>query len=111
MEIPILNDIVIILGLAFVVIFICRKIRIPTIVGFLLTGVVAGPHGLRLVTAVEQVETLAQIGVILLLFTIGLELSLTTLSEARVAILAGGSLQVVLTAAMAASLAVAIGSP
>ncbi len=73
MEIPLLNDIVIIFGLSIVVLFICHRFRVPTIVGFLLTGMLAGPHGLRLIKAVHEVEILAEVGVVLLLFTIGIE--------------------------------------
>jgi CPA2 family monovalent cation:H+ antiporter-2 len=66
-------------------------------VGLLLTGIFVGPHGLRLIKAVNNVETLAEIGVVLLLFTIGLEFSFKELSRLKKAALLGGSLQVVLT--------------
>ncbi len=55
MEIPLLKDIVIIFGVSIVVIFICHRIRVPVIVGFLLTWILAGPHGLRLLKAVHEV--------------------------------------------------------
>jgi CPA2 family monovalent cation:H+ antiporter-2 len=70
---------------------------VPTIVGFLLTGIIAGPHGLGLIKAVHEVETLAEIGVVLLLFTIGIEFSLKSLVRVRRSVLLGGSLQVLLT--------------
>jgi CPA2 family monovalent cation:H+ antiporter-2 len=70
---------------------------VPTIVGFLLTGIIAGPHGLGLIKAVHEVETLAEIGVVLLLFTIGIEFSLKSLVQVRRSVLLGGSLQVLLT--------------
>ena len=60
MEIPLLKDIVTIFGLSIAVIFICHRIRVPVIVGFLLTGILAGPHGLRLVKAIQEVEFLAE---------------------------------------------------
>lgn len=97
MEIPLLKDIVIIFGLSIVVLFICHRFRIPTIVGFLLTGILAGPHGLRLVKAVPEVEILAEVGVVLLLFTIGIEFSLKNLLQVKKSVLLGGSLQVLLT--------------
>ena len=97
MQIPLLNDILIICLLSIGVIFLCHQIRIPVIVGFLLTGVLAGPDGLKLIRAVHEVESLAEIGVVLLLFTIGLEFSLSNLRKIKRSILLGGSLQVFLT--------------
>jgi len=97
MEIPLLNDIVIIFGLSIAVLFIFHLIRVPAIVGFLLTGILAGPHGLGLVHGVHEVEVLAEIGVVLLLFAIGLEFSLKRMSQIKRSILLGGSLQVLLT--------------
>ena len=81
MEIPLLNDIVIIFALSIAVLFICHRLRVPTIVGFLLTGILAGPHGLGLVRAVHEVEIFAEVGVVLLLFTIGIEFSLNKLLQ------------------------------
>lgn len=97
MEIPFLQDIVIIFGLAVAVLLICYRLRIPTIAGFLLTGIICGPHGLGMVEGVAEVETLAKVGIMLLLFTIGLEFSLKRLLEIKRYFLIGGSLQVGLT--------------
>ncbi len=97
MEIPLLNDIVIIFGLSIAILFICHRLRVPTIVGFLLTGILAGPYGLGLVKAVHEVEILAEVGVVLLLFTIGIEFSLERLLQIKKSVLMGGSLQVLLT--------------
>ena len=97
MEIPLLNDIEIILGLSVLVLFLFLRIRVPAIVGFLLTGVLAGPYGLRLVEAVHEVEILAEFGVVLLLFTIGLEFSFNRLLQIKKSVLLGGTLQVGLT--------------
>ena len=97
MEIPLLNDIVIVFGLSIAVLFICHRLRIPAVVGFLLTGIFVGPHGLGLVKAIHDVEILAEIGVVLLLFTIGIEFSIERLVQIRKAVLMGGPLQVLLT--------------
>ncbi|MDX1776914.1 MAG: cation:proton antiporter, partial [Desulfobulbales bacterium] len=97
MEIKILQDIAIIFGLAILVLQVCHKIKLPSIVGFLLTGALVGPHGLHLVKSVHEVEVLAEIGVVLLLFTIGLEFSLKELFRLKRQVLLGGSLQVFLT--------------
>jgi CPA2 family monovalent cation:H+ antiporter-2 len=97
MEIPLLGDIAVIFVLSVLVLFIFHKIKAPAIVGFLVTGILAGPQGLGLVHAVDQVSVLAEIGVILLLFTIGLEVSLKDLLKIKKYVLIGGSLQVALT--------------
>jgi CPA2 family monovalent cation:H+ antiporter-2 len=97
MEIPLLKDIVIIFGVSIGVIFICHRIRVSVIVGFLLTGILVGPHGLGLVKAVHEVEILAEIGVVVLLFTIGMEFSLKNLLQIKKSVLMGGTLQVLLT--------------
>lgn len=99
MEIPLLPDIVVILGLSVVVILAFRRFKLPTILGFLLTGVIAGPHGLSLVqgSSAHEVEILAEIGVILLLFIIGVEFSLKSLAAIKRAVFLGGAAQVAIT--------------
>ena len=97
MEIPLFNDIVIIFLLSIGVIFACHRLGVPAIIGFLITGILAGPHGLQLVSRVHEVEILAEIGVVLLLFTIGLEFSLKDLLRIKKAVFLGGILQVILT--------------
>ena len=69
MELGILKDIVVIFALSTLVNFLFTKIRIPTIIGYLLTGVIAGPHLLGLLKSPHQIELMAEIGVVLLMFT------------------------------------------
>ncbi|MDP8245734.1 MAG: cation:proton antiporter [Candidatus Hinthialibacter antarcticus] len=92
-ELPILNDLAIIVGLSAVVLYVISKLKIPSIVGFLLTGMLIGPYGLQWIEAVHEVEVLAEIGVVLLLFTIGVEFSLTKIAKLKIQTLVGGSLQ------------------
>jgi CPA2 family monovalent cation:H+ antiporter-2 len=96
-ELPMLSDIVLIFGLATLVIFLFMRLKIPTIIGFLFTGAIAGPYGLSLVQASTTVEVLSEIGVILLLFVIGMEFSLKSLLSIKKAVFIGGSLQVSIT--------------
>jgi len=110
-EIPLLQDIVIMCGLAIGVIFACHRLGIPSIVGLLLTGVLAGPYGLGIISQSAQVEHLAEIGVVCLLFTIGLEFSLKSLLKIKFMALVGGSLQVLLTVAAASFIARSLGLP
>ena len=97
MEIKLLQDIAIIFGLAIVVLQVCHAIKVPALIGFLATGAMVGPHGLHVVKNVHEVELLAEIGVVLLLFTIGLEFSLKELFRLKKKVLIGGALQVFLT--------------
>jgi len=99
MEFSILQDIVIIFGLSTAVNFLFTKIKLPTLIGYLLTGIVAGPHLLKLIDAQHEIELMAEIGVVLLMFTIGLEFSIKHLMKIRRVVFLGGLLQFVLTAA------------
>ena len=96
-ETHLLQDIVIIFSLASFVIWLFHKLNLPSIIGFLITGMLAGPHALGLIKSVEEIEFLAEFGVVLLLFTIGIEFSLANLIKSRKLVLLGGGLQVVLT--------------
>lgn len=97
MVFPLLKDIFIIFGLSIVVLFICLRIKIPAIVGFLITGILAGPHGLGLIEAIHEVEIMSEIGVVLLLFTIGIEFSIKDFLQIKKSVLLGGSVQVFLS--------------
>lgn len=109
MEIAILKELVIVFGLSIGVIIICHRLRIPPIIGFLITGLLAGPHGLGLIQATHEVEVLAEIGVILLLFVIGLELSFNELLRLRKPVFLGGVSQVLITIIVFDSLALFLG--
>lgn len=105
MELGFLKTLVIIFGVSASVVFLLHKLKIPSIVGFLAAGVLLGPHGFGLVRDVHQVELLAEIGIILLLFTVGLEISLKNLKRIRSAVLGGGFSQVLLTVLVTTAIA------
>ncbi len=111
MHSSLLSSIVVIFGLSIAVLFACYRLRIPTIVGFLATGILAGPRGLRLVNNPADVETLSEIGVVLLLFTIGIEFSLKSLIGIKKMVLIGGSIQVLLTILVIGLMSLATGRP
>lgn len=92
-----IKQIVIILSVAIPIIFIFKKLKMPSIIGFLIAGVVIGPYGLKLISSSEQIETMAEIGVILLMFTIGLEFSLGKLVKMKKLFLYAGTAQVGIT--------------
>jgi CPA2 family monovalent cation:H+ antiporter-2 len=97
MDLLIFKEITLLFGIAVVVLFICQRLRIPPIIGYLVTGVLAGPNGFSMISDTQDVEMLAEIGVILLLFTIGIEFSLKSLVRMRKTLMVGGGLQVVLS--------------
>ncbi|HBH22750.1 MAG TPA: potassium transporter KefB [Cytophagales bacterium] len=94
MEIPLLQDIVIILGISVIINIIFQKLRFPNIIGFLVTGAIAGPYGLSLIHAIHEVEVMSEIGVVFLLFVIGIEFSLKSLASLKKTVILGGLLQV-----------------
>jgi len=104
MHIILMNDILIIVGLSAAVLYACHRLKVPVIVGYLLTGVTAGPYGLALIREIEAVRVLAEVGVVSLLFTIGLEFSFRNLLQVRRSVLLGGSIQVGLTILSAAGI-------
>ncbi len=105
MELGVLKDIVIIFALSTFVNFIFTRIKVPALIGYLLTGVVAGPYLLKLISSPDNVEVMAEIGVILLMFTIGLEFSLNHLLKIRKIVFLGGFMQLLLTAGVTMLLA------
>ena len=99
MELSALRDLVIIFALSIGILLLSHRLRLPSIVGLLLTGVIVGPYGLGLVHDIEVVESLAEVGIILLLFTIGIEFSLHTLLSLKRIVGIAGTLQVGLSIA------------
>jgi CPA2 family monovalent cation:H+ antiporter-2 len=99
-SLPFLGEIVVLFALSALIAYLCTRIRLVPIAGFLLTGVAVGPHALGLVRDPELVGTLAEIGVILLLFEIGIEFSLAKLARLKRAIGIGGGVQVGSTVAL-----------
>jgi CPA2 family monovalent cation:H+ antiporter-2 len=77
----------------------------------MITGIVIGPHALGLIKDVQAIEVLAEIGVALLLFTIGLEFSLRRMLEMKRLVLLGGGLQVILTTLLVTGIANLLGRP
>ena len=100
MELGLLIDIVIIFALSTSVNYLFTKIKVPTIIGYLLTGVVTGPYALGLIQEAHSIELMAEIGVVLLMFTIGLEFSINHLFKIRKVVFVGGFMQLLLTAGL-----------
>lgn len=104
-----LANFLLIMALAVVVVWLFHKIKLPALVGFLAAGVLIGPGGFGLIANPEDVDLLAEIGVVLLLFSIGLELSIRDLMRIRRMVFGGGGLQLLGTMAVVTGIAAAIG--
>lgn len=111
MEIPLLPDIVTIFGLSILVLLLCHQIKLPAIVGFIITGILCGPHGLGLVDAESEVQVLAHLGIVLLLFSVGMEFSFKKILEYKRYFVIGGTLQVGLTVLAGFAIGALFGRP
>ncbi|ADE16612.1 sodium/hydrogen exchanger [Nitrosococcus halophilus Nc 4] len=92
-----IDNILILLGTALVVVGLIQRARLSPIVGYLLVGVIVGPHALGWVQDLEAVRRLGELGVIFLMFTIGLEFSLPRLLADKTTVLGLGGMQLGLT--------------
>jgi CPA2 family monovalent cation:H+ antiporter-2 len=97
MSLHVLGEFVVVLAASVLIIFLSHRLRLPAVVGFLLTGVLIGPGGLSLVKNTATVDVMAEIGVVMLLFTIGLEFEPSRLRRIQRDFWSGGGLQVSLT--------------
>lgn len=95
-HLQVLKELLVIYLIAGVVVYLFQRFKIPAVLGLLAAGTLMGPHGLGLVHDMEHVELLAEIGVVLLLFTIGLEITSQKMMG-MTPLLIGGGLQVLLT--------------
>jgi CPA2 family monovalent cation:H+ antiporter-2 len=102
MEYEFLKSLEIIFVASAIVILLLYKLKIPSLVGFIVAGIIIGPYGIGLVKDTHFIQILAEIGVILLLFTIGIEFSMAKLVRIKKAVLGGGGIQVLLTIAISA---------
>lgn len=91
------------------VIVIFLSLRLPSILGYLIVGILLGPYGLGVIRNIEHIQVIAEFGVVFLLFSIGLEFSLPLLMRMKSAVLGLGGLQVFLSTAVTAAIAVYLG--
>ncbi len=100
-----LGQLVLIGTLAIATILVFQRIRIPSVIGLIFTGIMLGPTGFGVVSDGGLISTLAELGVVLLLFTIGLEFSIDDMKKLQKIVFVGGLTQVVLTGLGIAGLA------
>jgi len=107
----VLTELVVVMGGAVVAALLLRRLRLPPVVGFLLVGIAVGPSGFGLVTDRGTIAGVAEVGVMLLLFTVGLKLKLGELWRMRTTVFGSGTAQVILTGGLATAGALALGRP
>ncbi len=103
-EVGVLRELIVLAGVSLAVVLLFQRLRLPALVGFIATGVLIGPGGLGLVGDPALVQTLAEIGVVVLLFTVGLEFSLADLRAMGRRTVVAGALQMTFTLAAVAAL-------
>ncbi len=106
-----IKDLALLLLVSLPINIVFHRIKLPSIMGFIIAGVIIGPHGLLLIDDLASVDQLAEIGVILLLFVIGLEFSLSNVLKNVVRITGVGGLQIGLTALAVYMIGVGIQMP
>jgi len=99
-DLTILQDLLLLLLLALVNAYLFTRIKLSPIIGYLLTGCLVGPYGLHLISSIDQVDIMAEIGVILLLFTIGLEFSFRRILLLKELMFKSGTTQLLLSAVL-----------
>jgi CPA2 family monovalent cation:H+ antiporter-2 len=104
-EITILRELIILLAVSLPITYIFHRAKLPALVGFLITGVLIGPYGAAIITETHVIERLADMGVVLLLFTVGLEFSIEDIMRSSRQLLLGGGIQVLLTIAAVTGIA------
>ena len=90
----VLGNLLLIYTVSIAVVFLFHQFRLPSIAGFLVAGALIGPHGLNLISDIATVQVLAESGIVLLLFTLGIEFSLVQLASLRRLILIAAPSQV-----------------
>jgi CPA2 family monovalent cation:H+ antiporter-2 len=104
-----LQELVIVYAAALALLVVAGRLHVPPIVALIVSGIITGPAGLRVVGTQADVEVLAEIGIALLLFTAGLDFSVTGLRRTWGRVVFGGAAQMLVTAAVVMAIAVALG--
>src|SRR3954469_4836074 len=104
-----LQSVLILLASGVLAVALCRSLRLPAMIGYVVTGLALGPHVLGLVSDREDMRLLAEFGVVFLMFSIGLEFSLPKLVSMRRVVFGLGFAQVALTVALGTAAALALG--
>ncbi len=110
-ELSLLRDLLILVAVEIPSVALTTRLKISPIVAYLVTGMAIGPYGLRLISGPESVAALAELGVVLLLFEIGLEVSLSRIIKLGAVVTVGGAAQVLTTIGVVALVAILFNVP
>jgi len=105
-----LQPVLILLAAAVLVVVVFRVLKLPPLLGYLIVGVTIGPHALGWITTTDEVRELAEVGVVFLMFSIGLEFSLSRLRTMRRIVFGLGGAQVLITLLLVLGVAMAVGA-
>ena len=97
MKLSLFSSLLVLLTISIVINALCQRIKIPVLIGYILVGVLVGPHAIGIVSESESIKLLAEFGIVFLMFTVGLEFSLTQLLKLRKDVFCYGALQVILS--------------
>lgn len=92
-----LNDGLTLLGMSVLVVWVLKRIKLPPILGYLFVGILVGPYALAWLPESDSIQALAEIGVVFLLFMIGLEFSVSRLIAMKTTVFGLGSIQVIIS--------------
>jgi CPA2 family monovalent cation:H+ antiporter-2 len=106
-----LQSVLVLLASSVLAVAVCRSLRLPPMIGYLVTGLALGPHALGVVSEREETHRLAEFGVVFLMFSIGLEFSLAKLKSMRRLVFGLGFAQVASAIGLASAAAAAFGAP
>jgi Kef-type K+ transport system membrane component KefB len=109
MAVPILFDIGFIIIFSAILAYLARFLRQPAIVAYVAAGILIGPVGLGLITNFEEISLLSELGIVFLLFSVGLEIDFRKFKNVGLAALGGGALQIIVTFLMGFAIAFAFG--
>lgn len=104
-----LREFLIIFAVATGVAIFFRLLKLPTIVGFIISGVIVGPYGFRLISDTETIHQIAELGLVFLLFSIGVEFSIKSLLQMKRVLIGGGTLQFLLVTGVSMGILMALG--
>ncbi len=97
MALPLLFDVGVIIFVSAILAYAARILKQPIIIAYVIAGVIIGPVGLGFITNVEEINLLSELGIVFLLFSVGLEIDFRKFKNVGFAAMAGGSVQVIIT--------------
>lgn len=104
-----LQEFLIIFTVATAVAIFFKFLKLPTIVGFIISGVIVGPYGFALISDTETIHQISELGLVFLLFSIGVEFSIKTLLQMKRVLIGGGTVQFVLVTLVSMGILMALG--